>query len=100
MEPIDRRAALQVLAAHLETLKQEYDIAAIAVFGSIARDEGDENSDVDILVTFTRAPGLFRFMDLQAFLESILGRRVDLATERALRPALRERILAEAIGVE
>ena len=52
---------------------------------------------MDILVDFAITPGLFAFVRLKARLEAILGRRVDLVTEDALKPALRERILRKAV---
>lgn len=71
----------------------------IAVFGSVARGTAALNSDVDILVEFNRPIGLFEFVRLKMLLEEWLGRRVDLVTPDALHPALRERILSEAIYV-
>ena len=68
----------------------------LAVFGSVARDEATEDSDVDILVDFDSQKGLFGFADLKFYLEEILGRHVDLVTKRALHPALKKRILSES----
>lgn len=68
----------------------------IAIFGSIARNEAIEESDVDILVDFDSKKGLFGFADLKLYLEEILGCRVDLVTKRALHPALKTRILSES----
>lgn len=67
----------------------------LAVFGSIARDEANEDSDVDILVDFDSKKGLFGFADLKFYLEE-LERHVDLVTRRALHPALKTRILSES----
>lgn len=68
----------------------------LAIFGSFARDEASENSDIDILVDFDSKKGLFGFADLKFYLEEILGRQVDLVTKRALHPALKKRILSES----
>ena len=68
----------------------------VAVFGSIARDEASEVSDVDILVDFDSKKGLFGFADLKFYLEEILGCPVDLVTRQALHPALKTRILNES----
>jgi predicted nucleotidyltransferase len=68
----------------------------MAIFGSIARNEATEESDIDILVDFDSKKGLFGFADLKFYLEEILGCRVDLVTKRALHPALKTRILSES----
>jgi uncharacterized protein len=68
----------------------------MAIFGSIARNEATEGSDVDILVEFDSKKGLFGFADLKFYLEEILGCHVDLVSRRALHPALKTRILSES----
>ena len=75
-----------------------FHVQHIAVFGSTARDQADEHSDVDVLVEFVaEAPvGLFVFVEVLDFLGDVLGTRIDLATPDALRPEMREQILAEA----
>jgi uncharacterized protein len=75
-----------------------FHVQHIAVFGSTARDQANEHSDVDVLVEFVpEAPvGLFLFVELLDFLGDVLGTRIDLATPGALRPEMREQILAEA----
>jgi predicted nucleotidyltransferase len=74
-----------------------FGVTRLSLFGSFARDEGREDSDVDLLVEFGRPVGLFAFVRLQRELGARLGRRVELVTPAALRPQLRERILAEAV---
>jgi len=76
---------------------QGFGVSRLAVFGSLARGEEKPGSDVDILVEFERPTGLFGFVRLQRYLEGIIGRPVDLATPGALRPEMREAILAEAV---
>lgn len=93
-----REEALQRIKANQARLAA-FPIKRLAVFGSVARDEAEESSDVDILVEFEPEArvGLFEFMDVKESLEQILGCRVDLATPDALKPQLRQSILAEAI---
>lgn len=67
------------------------------LFGSVARGEANEASDVDLLVEFVRPVGLFHFFRVQRRLEEILGRTVDLVMRDAVKPQLRERIFAEAV---
>jgi hypothetical protein len=87
---------LEALLAHGQEL-QLFGVSGISVFGSVARGEAGPDSDVDLLVEFERPVGLFRFIELQQRLEKLLGRRVDLVTRNALKPALREKILREAV---
>lgn len=75
-----------------------YGVESLAVFGSAVRGEARPDSDIDLLVRFRGdPPGLFGFLRLERRLSEILGRPVDLVMETALKPALRPRILAEAI---
>lgn len=68
----------------------------LAIFGSTARNEATETSDIDILVDFDAKKGFFVFADLKFYLEDILKCEVDLVSTRALHPALKKRILDEA----
>ena len=74
-------------------------LSAIVLFGSVARKEETDISDIDLLVVFDHPLGLFTFMELKDHLEGILGTRVDLVTEKALHPHLRNKILKESIHV-
>jgi len=74
-----------------------FGVARLSLFGSFARDEGQEDSDVDLLVEFNRPIGLFEFVRLQRRLGELLGQRVELVTPAALKPQLRDQILAEAV---
>jgi uncharacterized protein len=76
-----------------------FGVRSIALFGSVARGEAGDESDVDILVEYRAdaRPDLFEFIDLKEHLEAVVGRRVDLVTPAALHPRLRERILTEAV---
>lgn len=74
-----------------------YGIVSISIFGSVARGDSDDRSDIDLLVEFGRPIGMFEFVRLKAELKEILEHSVDLVTREALHPALRDSILAEAI---
>ena len=77
-------------------LRTEFGVAALYVFGSVARGEARPDSDVDVLVEFQGPATFARFMDLKALLEDTLAARVDLVTRAALRSQLKPRIEAEA----
>jgi predicted nucleotidyltransferase len=96
---VKRQAVLDLLSAHNAELRA-LGVASLALFGSLARDEADDRSDVDLLVAFDRPVGLFQFFRVQHYLEELLGvAKVDLVQRTALHPALRDRILEEAIDV-
>jgi hypothetical protein len=94
---VTSKEALRRLSRNEQKLRG-FHVRHIAVFGSTARDQADEHSDVDVLVEFVpEAPvGLFVFVEVLDFLGDVLGTRIDLATPGALRPEMREQILAEA----
>ena len=72
-------------------------VRSLDLFGSVARGEAGPNSDVDLLVDFDKAIGLFHFFRVQRRLEEILGCRVDLVMRDAVKRQLRDRIFAEAV---
>jgi predicted nucleotidyltransferase len=71
-------------------------IREVRVFGSVARGEADEQSDIDFLVEVEPGRSLLDLGGMHADLERILERRVDLVTERSLKARVRDRVLAEA----
>lgn len=85
----------KILNQHKEELGQ-LGVLTLALFGSVARNEVTKESDIDILIDFDSKKGLFIFIDLKQYLESLLKCEVDLVTKNALHPALREKILQEA----
>ena len=94
-----RSEIIQRLAENLTDLQQQYHVSSLSVFGSAARDELTANSDVDVLVDFSETPGYIEFMRLNFYLEALLGRSVDLATPRAIKPRIRPQIEREAVHV-
>ncbi|MGC8720498.1 MAG: nucleotidyltransferase family protein [Thermodesulforhabdaceae bacterium] len=75
---------IRTLNTQEELLKERYGITTIGIFGSFARDEQTEVSDIDILVEFEKPIGL-KFFELADYLEEILGVKVDLFTPNALK---------------
>jgi predicted nucleotidyltransferase len=93
-----RDAILQRLRGELPELRREFPIRRIALFGSIARDEIKDESDVDILTDVDPSIGL-RFVTLAERLEGVIGRKVDLVSRRGLKPELWRLIEPELIDV-
>ena len=85
-----------ILSRELSRIKSRYNVATLEVFGSFIRDEQTENSDLDILITFTKSPSLFKFLELEDHLSSLLGVKVDLVMKSSLKPNIGQRILSEA----
>ena len=79
-------------------LEKEYGVTRLAVFGSYARSEQSEESDVDLLVELRQPMGL-RFVHLAKFLETVVGLKVDLLTLDAIKPNRREHIMKDLIYV-
>ncbi len=84
------------LKKHKIELENRFKVRKIGVFGSYAREEEANTSDVDILVDLNEPIG-WEIIDLKEFLESILGMEVDLVTLKALKPELSDTILKEAV---
>jgi hypothetical protein len=80
----------------LPAVRARFAVRDLSVFGSVARDEASEASDLDLLVDFEGPATFDGFMGLKLFLEDELGAKVDLVTRGALKPRLRARIEAEA----
>ena len=95
--PVPRREDILVALRNAKPLLDSFGVAPVSLFGSFARDEAREDSDVDVLVEFARPIGMFDFVRLQRELGERIGRKVELVTPAALKPQLRDRILAEAV---
>jgi len=87
-----------IIAKHRKELSGKFEVMEIGIFGSYARGEQKKVSDIDILVKFQKPVG-WEFIDLQDYLEHILGKKVDLVTFAAIRPKMRDRILNEVVAV-
>ena len=90
---------LKTLAAHKEELQQRYRVKELGVFGSVVRGEQKGTSDVDILVEFEKPIGFFTFLELEDYLSTLLGVKVDLVSKKALKPNIGRHILQEVILV-
>ena len=86
----------EILRRFKPVLKEKFKVKEIGIFGSYARKEESEESDIDILVEFCEPIG-WEFIDLKEFLEEILGKQVDLVTVKALKPQLRDTILKQVV---
>lgn len=82
-----------------QEIKVKYKVKEIGVFGSAIRGELSETSDIDILVEFEEPIGFFKFLELEEYLETQLGRKVDLVSKKALKPRIGSYILKEVLMI-
>jgi predicted nucleotidyltransferase len=98
-QPSELAEVLQIVRDHIPDLRRRYGVHSLAIFGSVARGDALEGSDLDLLVRFeSDPPGLLRFLEIEQYLSYLLHAKVDLVMESALKPGLRDRILGEAIA--
>jgi predicted nucleotidyltransferase len=96
---MNRQAILERLNADAPSLRKKYGVKSLAVFGSMARGDDHEGSDVDVLVAFEGKATFDNFMGLKLDLEDLFGRRVDLLTPKCLRAAMQPEIDKEVLLV-
>ncbi|MBI1929006.1 nucleotidyltransferase family protein [Candidatus Poribacteria bacterium] len=89
-----RKEIEETLKTYKPLLREKFKVKEIGIFGSYARGEESDESDVDLLVAFDETIG-WEFIDLKDFLEGILDKPVDLVTVNALKPQLKGEILKE-----
>ncbi|MCY3823256.1 MAG: nucleotidyltransferase family protein [Nitrospinae bacterium] len=94
-----RDEVLKILRAHKGILAERFGVAELAIFGSFARDEAGEDSDLDVLVRFKGRSTSKGYFGAQFYIEDLLGREVELVTDKALREELRPYIEKELIRV-
>jgi len=104
IKPSDRKAKdvaylSQIIKQHLPQLIQNYNISYLGIFGSYIRGEQKEDSDLDILVEFSKEPDLLEFIGLKQELSETLGIEVDLVMKSALKPRIGKRILEEVVQI-
>ena len=82
---------------HILNLCAKYGASNVRVFGSVARGEADESSDIDLIVDFDPERSLLDHAALWLELQELVGVRVDVVSSRGLKPRIRERVLQEAV---
>lgn len=83
--------------SELIALAQRRGMTGLRVFGSMSRDDAHDQSDVDLLVTLPPGTSALALGGLLLDAQELLGRRVDVVTEASLHPALRDRVLSDAV---
>lgn len=88
----------QILKKAKPTLYDEYGVKLLGLFGSYARNEAQENSDIDLLVEFTNPKG-FKTIEAWDYLQNLLGGKVDLVSQKYLREKLKQYIQEDILYV-
>ena len=96
---MNRAQLIGVLAARREEIASRFGVKRLGLFGSAARDELSPSSDIDVLVEFAGPATFAAYMDLKFYLEDLLGRPVDLVTDKGLRRELRPYVEKELVVV-
>jgi predicted nucleotidyltransferase len=85
----------EIIEKHKPEIRKRSHISEIGVFGSYTRGEQQDDSDIDILVSFEKPIGFIKFMRLEFYLSELLGKKVDLVTKDSLKPHIGRVILEE-----
>ena len=96
---MNRDEVLEALRQHKQVLRERFDVTGLALYGSFARNQATPESDVDILVQFDGPATSKSYFGTLFYIEDLLERRVDLVTDKALRPELRPFVEQEALDV-
>lgn len=99
MNATTRTEVLALLLAHGPALAHRYALASLGVFGSVARGEQGPGSDVDVLVSFAGPTRFDTYFGLKDEMEELLGRPVDLVTDKGLKPRARALVDKDLIRV-
>ncbi len=91
----DREQILAFLREHKDELQARFGVTRLGLVGSYARDEARDDSDIDIVVSLQSENTFRSFFGLLHFLQDNLHGRIDLATERSLKPQVRESVLKD-----
>lgn len=96
---MDKSLVLNLLGTQIEVTRQRFGAKHISVFGSAARDELNDASDIDVLVEFDGLPTFDNYMGFKFFLQDLFMRRVDLVTQDSIKPRMRQIIERDLIRV-
>lgn len=90
---------IKILSGHKGEMQDRFKVKSLGLFGSYVRGEQKKKSDLDVLVEFREPVGLFHFMDLEEYLEKLVGVEADLVSKRALKPRIGRHIMEEVVYV-
>lgn len=93
------RRYMNTLRRQLPMLRKRFHVQYLGVFGSYVQGSPRRDSDLDMLVEFSETPSLFEFIELEGYLSTLLGVKVDLVMKGTLKPLIGRQILNEVVGL-
>jgi uncharacterized protein len=87
------------IEALMPVLKEKYNVMGLEIFGSYARHEQSQKSDLDLLVTFAAPYSLWDLLDVKEFISKKLRLKVDLVPKDSIKPMIKKQIIQEAIPI-
>jgi len=96
---MNRQEILDLFHAHIDDIQQRFEVKQLGLFGSAARDEMNEQSDIDVLVEFQGSATFAGYLGLKVYLAGLFGREVDLVTTTGLKPRVRPHVEKDLIRV-
>ncbi|MBF0236679.1 MAG: nucleotidyltransferase family protein [SAR324 cluster bacterium] len=87
----------QNLSNQKSILQNKYKIKSLGIFGSYVRGEQNSESDLDLLIDYDEPPSLFTLIEIENQLSKLLGIKVDLVTQKGIKPQLKNFILEEVV---
>lgn len=90
---------IETIKLNKHRIESEFGVTKIGVFGSVARDEANAKSDIDIAVELKSENKFRNFMALERYLKKLLGNRIDLGIESTIKPSVRDEIKKEIVYV-
>ena len=95
---MNRNKVLKLLKQH-QTELRKLGVKSLALFGSVARDQAGPESDIDLLIEFSKRINFDLYMDVKIYLEDLLGSKVDLLLPQSIRPQIRPYIEQDLVYV-
>lgn len=89
----------KIIKAQKISLSRDFDVDEIGLFGSYVRGEQKKKSDLDVVVEFSKIPGLIKFIKLENYLTDLVRIKVDLVRKKAIRKELKDLILKEVMPI-
>ena len=95
----DAEEIKKIIAKHRPFLRKKFAVDTIALFGSYSKGEQNKESDIDILVSFSKSIDLFEFVELENYLSEVLENKVDLVMKDSLKPRIKDNVLKESVAI-
>lgn len=96
---IQLKKIIDILNYHKTEIFENYNLKELGIFGSMARGENNDDSDIDMIVEYNSTPDLLKYIELENHIEHLLKIKVELVIKKTIRPELKKEILREVIYI-